>query len=60
MGMVDADGTINFYPQFKEGIIYRNQLTISVSNKHYQNLIMFKEKYGGQIYFDKSGSGKFQ
>ena len=60
MGMLDANGTINFYPHFKNGIHYRNQLTISVSNKHYHNLVMFKEKYGGHIYFDKSGSGKFQ
>jgi ubiquinol-cytochrome c reductase cytochrome b subunit len=60
MGMLDADGTVNFYPHFKDGIHYRNQLTISVSNKYYHNLILFKEKFGGHIYFDKSGSGKFQ
>jgi ubiquinol-cytochrome c reductase cytochrome b subunit len=59
MGFFDADGTVNFYPHFKNQIHYRNQLTISVSNKYYQNLLPFKIRFGGHIYFDKSGSGKF-
>jgi hypothetical protein len=59
MGFFDADGTINFYPHFKNQIHYRNQLTISVGNKHYQNLLSFKNRFGGNIYFDKGGSGKF-
>jgi hypothetical protein len=59
MGFFDAEGTVNFYPHFKNKIHYRNQLTISVGNKHYQNLLPFKIKFGGHIYFDKSGSGGF-
>jgi hypothetical protein len=59
MGFFDADGTVNFYPHFKNQIHYRNQLTISVSNKHYQNILPFQIKFGGHIYFDKSGSGGF-
>ena len=59
MGFFDADGTVNFYPHFKNHIHYRNQLTISVGNKYYQNLLSFKNRFGGNIYFDKGGSGKF-
>jgi len=60
MGMFDADGTINYYPHFKDKIHYRNQLTISVFNKHYQNVVEFQKEYGGHIYFDKSNNGGFQ
>ena len=60
MGMIDADGTINYYPHYKNNVYYRNQLTISVFCKHYQDVIVFKNEFGGLIYFDKTGTGGFQ
>ena len=54
-GFFDADGTITF--SFKNGT---PQLTISVSNKLDTNIQCFKEIFGGNIYFDKSGHGYFK
>ena len=54
-GFFDADGTItcsikNNHPQ----------LTISVSNKHEENIKDFKSVFGGNIYFDKGGYGSYK
>jgi ubiquinol-cytochrome c reductase cytochrome b subunit len=54
-GFFDADGTITY--SFKNGI---PQLTISVSNKLKENINDFTERFGGNIYFDKSGHGCFK
>lgn len=48
-GFFDGDGTIHYY--FKNGW---PQLTISVSNKKYQDCIMFQEFFNGSVYLDKS------
>lgn len=58
--MLDADGTINFYPHFKNDIIYRNQLTIRVFQKYLINIQAFQNMFGGSIYYDKKGSGGYQ
>lgn len=60
MGMLDADGTINFYPHFKNEIIYRNQLTIRVYQKYLINIQAFQNMFGGSINYDKSGRGGYQ
>jgi len=36
------------------------QLTISVSNKKLADLVIFKEKFGGNIYFDIGGNGTYK
>lgn len=54
-GFFDADGTINY--SIKNGY---PQLTISVSNKLDINIQCFKQIFGGNIYYDNSGSGYFK
>lgn len=60
IGILDADGTINFYPHFKNEILYRNQLTIRVYQKYLINIQAFQKMFGGSIYYDKRGSGGYQ
>jgi ubiquinol-cytochrome c reductase cytochrome b subunit len=57
-GFFDADGTITY--SFKNGWLRPPQLTISVSNKLKENIHGFTERFGGNIYFDKSGYGCFK
>lgn len=57
-GFFDAEGTVTF--SFKGTLIKYPQLTISVSNKAYQDLKPFKEILGGEIYFDQSQNGYFK
>lgn len=54
-GFFDADGTITL--SLKNGY---PQLTISVSNKYKQNVMLFKLTFGGNIYFDKGGYGSYK
>lgn len=54
-GLFDSDGTISY--SFKHN---NPQLTISVSNKFKENINGFTERFGGNIYFDKSGYGSFK
>jgi ubiquinol-cytochrome c reductase cytochrome b subunit len=61
MGFFDADGTINYYYQNQ----YTNnkprpQLTVSVTNKYYNDVLPFKEILGGNIYFDKAQNGYYK
>ena len=54
-GFFDADGTVTYsiknnYPQ----------LTISVTNKLLTDVIIFKNVFGGNIYFDKSQNGYYK
>lgn len=51
-GFFDADGTIGYY--FK-GDIDNPQLTLSVTNKLYVDVVHFMTYFGGNIYFDKTG-----
>jgi hypothetical protein len=51
-GFFDADGTIGFY--FKNNV---PQLSIRVGNKLLQDIIYFKESFGGNIYYDSSQNG---
>lgn len=61
IGFFDADGSINFYPHYtKNNIHYRNQLTIAIFNKYKKDLEPFKDLFGGDIYYDKKGSGGYQ
>jgi len=55
VGFFDADGTIaysikNNYPQ----------LTISVTNKLLVDVIIFKDIFGGNVYFDKGQNGYYK
>jgi len=59
MGLLDADGTVNFYPHSVNKVVYRNQLTITVFQKYYINVLAFQNKFGGHIYYDKSGTGGY-
>lgn len=54
-GFFDADGTINF--SFKNGI---PQLNISVTNKLHNDVIMYKNIFKGNVYFDKSQNGYYK
>lgn len=55
-GFFDADGTINY--SFKNKV---PQLTISVTNKYYQDIEYYKNILNmGNIYFDKGQNGYFK
>jgi ubiquinol-cytochrome c reductase cytochrome b subunit len=54
-GLFDSDGTITY--SFKNSY---PQLTISISNKLKENINIFTEIFGGNIYFDNSGYGSFK
>jgi len=54
-GFFDADGTITYsiknnYPQ----------LTISVTNKLFTDIIVFKNTFGGNIYYDRGQNGYYK
>ena len=56
-GFFDADGTIGYY---LKGVYNNPQLTISVTNKLYVDVLHFKNCLGGDIYFDKSKNGYYK
>nr|YP_009444479.1 hypothetical protein [Naumovozyma dairenensis]APD15102.1 hypothetical protein [Naumovozyma dairenensis] len=61
MGFFDADGTINYYYQNKNDMTkIRPQLTISVTNKFYQDVQDFATVLGGNIYFYKAQNGYYK
>lgn len=55
-GFFDAEGTITFS---QKGTYQHIQLRISVSNKKKEDVHMFKERFGGNIYYDKSQNGYY-
>jgi len=55
MGFFDADGTINYYYYNQ-----RPQLFISVANKYLHDIQTYKDLFGGNIYFSKTGHGHFK
>ena len=54
-GFFDADGTITY--SIKN---YDPQLTISVTNKLYVDVISFKNVFNGNVYFDKGQNGYYK
>ena len=58
-GLLDSDGTINFYKHFYNDK-FRYQLTISITNKSRCNIDYLLKVFGGTIYFDKGGYGKYK
>lgn len=54
-GFFDADGTITF--SLKANI---PQLSVRVTNKLLQDVIYFKNNFGGYIYYDSSQNGYYQ
>lgn len=56
-GFFDADGTINYY---LKGKYLSPQLTLSVTNKLYIDIIYFMDIFGGNIYFDKAQNGYYK
>jgi len=56
-GFFDADGTIGYY--FK-GNNNQPQLTLSVTNKLYVDVVHFMTYFGGAIYFDKAQNGYYK
>ena len=56
-GFFDADGTIGYY--FK-GNNSQPQLTLSVTNKLYVDVVHFMTYFGGAIYFDKAQNGYYK
>jgi len=56
-GFFDADGTIGYY---LKGSYLQPQLTLSVTNKLYADVIHFSTFFGGQIYFDKGQNGYYK
>ena len=58
-GFFDVDGTIGYY--FKgAGANNRPQLTLSVTNKLYSDIVYFSTIFGGEIYFDRSQNGYYK
>ena len=53
-GFFDADGTIGYY---LKGRYNQPQLTLSVTNKLYVDVVHFLTYFGGAIYFDKAQNG---
>jgi len=56
-GFFDADGTIGYY---LKGLNANPQLTISVTNKLYVDIVQFLNLFGGNIYFDKAQNGYYK
>jgi len=56
-GFFDADGTIGYY---LKGTGDYPQLTLSVTNKQYSDVVYFLNVFGGQIYFDKAQNGYYK
>jgi hypothetical protein len=56
-GFFDADGTIGYY---LKGPNQNPQLTFSVTNKLYSDVVYFMNIFGGYIYFDKSQNGYYK
>lgn len=56
-GFFDADGTVEFY---LKGNSNNPQLTLSVTNKLYVDIVFFYNCFGGQVYFDKSQNGYYK
>lgn len=54
-GFFDADGTVTY--SIKNSI---PQLTISVTNKLLIDVLPFKDRLGGNIYFDKGQNGYYK
>lgn len=55
VGFWEADGTITF--SIKNN---HPELTISVSNKKHTDLLIFKEKFGGEISYDTGSNGSYK
>jgi hypothetical protein len=55
IGFFDADGTITM--SLKKN---NPQLTISVTNKLYQDIQSFKDIFHGNIYYDQSQNGYYK
>lgn len=51
------DGTIGYY---LKGPYNRPQLTLSVTNKLYVDVVHFMTYFGGAIYFDKAQNGYYK
>lgn len=56
-GFFDADGTIGYYIK---GTYANPQLTITVTNKYYVDVLPYLNIFGGAIYFDKSQNGYYK
>lgn len=56
-GFFDGDGTIGYY--LKGSNLYP-QLTLSVANKLYVDVVHFMTNFGGAIYFDKAQNGYYK
>jgi len=56
-GFFDADGTIGYY---LKGLNDNPQLTLSVTNKLYTDVVHFLNFFDGAIYFDKSQNGYYK
>lgn len=56
-GFFDADGHIGYY---LKGNYANPQLTISVTNKLYADVVHFLTFFGGAIYFDKAQNGYYK
>ena len=56
-GFFDADGTIGCYSKGKNN---QPQLTLSVTNKLYVDVVHFMTYFGGAIYFDKAQNGYYK
>ena len=60
-GFFDADGTIDYYLKGNKVNDYQNpQLTFSVTNKLYSDVVYFMNTFGGYIYFDKGQNGYYK
>ena len=56
-GFFDSDGTIGYY---LKGRYAHPQLTLSVTNKLYMDVVHFMNYFGGAIYFDKAQNGYYK
>lgn len=56
-GFFDADGTIGYY---LKGNNNQPQLTLSVTNKLYFDVVHFVSYFAGAIYFDKAQNGYYK
>nr|QKN19304.1 LAGLIDADG endonuclease [Eudorina elegans] len=57
-GFFDSEGTVTFsLKEYGTNGLMRPQLTIGASNKKKENLLIFIDWFGGNVYYDKSSDG---
>jgi len=55
-GFFDADGIVSYSFEGKD----QPELTVSLTNKLFVDLVPFRDQFGGQIFFDQAQNGYYK